>query len=380
MNTPESLTRVAAPAAAALLLLTSPAPRLHAAELDVQSTVFGTMPDRTPVHLYTLTNRKGMRVQVITHGATLVGVEVPDRHGKVENVTLHLDSWEQYLAGHPSLGSTVGRFANRIGNARFTIDGQSFEITPNAKPHHIHGGKDGFGKKVWSARPLQKNRRVGVELTLVSPDGDEGYPGKLTARAVYWLNDENEMEMEYFAETDQPTHINLTNHAYWNLGGAGSGKVLDHRLQLNAKSSLAIDDKKIPTGELLPVKGTPLDFTKTTAVGERIEAVGGGGYDHCYVVDRRQAGELALAARVEDPASGRVMEVLTTQPGVQLYTANYLSDKLGTGGKSYGPHHAICLEAQAFPDAPNQPAFPSSLLRPGQTYHQRTVHRFTVMK
>jgi aldose 1-epimerase len=310
----------------------------------------------------------------------LIGVETPDREGKLANITLYLDTWDAYLAGHPSLGSTIGRFANRIGNARFVIDGKTHQITPNSKPHHIHGGANGFGKLVWDAKTLKAKDSVGVEFSLVSKDGDEGYPGTLRARAIYQLDERNEMTMEYSAETDKATHVNLTNHAYWNLAGAGSGPVHEHLLTLNASRSLAIDDKKIPTGELLPVRGTPLDFTKPQAIGLRIKEVGGGGYDHCYAIDHKKAGVLTLAARVEDPQSGRVMEVLTTQPGVQLYTANYVSEKLGAGGKSYGPHHALCLETQAFPDAPNKPEFPSSLLRPGQIYHQVTVHRFSVKR
>jgi len=365
----------AATALSTALTATSASP-----QLAVEKSAFGKMPDGRVVELFTLTNTRGVRVRVISHGATLIGVETPDRAGKLANITLHLDTWDAYLAGHPSLGSTIGRFANRIGNARFVIDGKTHQLTPNAKPHHIHGGANGFGKLVWDARTLKEKDGVGVEFSLTSRDGDEGYPGTLRARAIYRLNEKDELTMEYFAETDKATHVNLTNHAYWNLAGAGSGTVHEHRLTLHADRYLAIDDKKIPTGELARVKGTPLDFTKPQPIGLRIKEVGGGGYDHCYVINHRKPGALTLAARVEDPQSGRVMEVLTTQPGVQLYTANYVSEKLGAGGKFYGPHHALCLETQAFPDAPNKPEFPSSLLRPGQTYHQVTVHRFSVAR
>jgi aldose 1-epimerase len=361
----------------ALLAALSPA---RAAMLEVSSAPFGKTSSGQTVEVYTLSNSNGLKVRAMTFGATLIGVEAPDRYGKSANVTLHLDSFADYEAGHPSLGSTVGRFANRIGHARFVIDGKEFKLTPNSAPHHIHGGKNGFGKLLWRARPLRERDRVGVEFALTSPDGDEGYPGTVKVRALYWLNEANELTLEYFGETDQPTHLNLTNHAYWNLGGAGSGDVLGHRLTLHADHYLAIDEKKIPTGPLVPVRDTPFDFTMPHTIGERIAEVAGGGYDHCYVVRRAKPGELVPLARVEDPRSGRVMEILTTQPGVQLYTANYLSNKLKAGGKAYDKHHGVCFEAQAFPDAPNKPSFPSSLLRPGETYHHVTVHRFSTGK
>jgi aldose 1-epimerase len=351
----------------------------HAAP-DVTSARFGTTRDGHAVEVYTLTNSAGTRVRVMTLGATLIGVETPDRDGRLANITLHLDTLADYDAGHPSLGSTVGRYANRIAHARFVIDGREHALTPNAAPHHIHGGRNGFGRRHWSARPLREAGRAGVEFSLTSPDGEEGYPGTVTVRARYWLNEANELTMEYVATTDRPTHLNLTNHAYWNLGGAGSGDVLDHVLTLHADQYLAIDEKKIPTGPLLPVQGTPFDFTRPQRIGARIADVPGGGYDHCYVVRREQPGTLVPLARLEDPRSGRVMEVSTTQPGVQLYTANYLSNKLRAGGRAYDRHHGVCLETQAFPDAPNQPHFPSTLLRPGETYHHVTVHRFSVQR
>jgi aldose 1-epimerase len=347
-------------------------------ELAVRSEPFGRTGDGRSVELYTLTNARGLVVRVMTYGATLIAVEAPDRAGRFANVTLYLDRWEDYLAGHPSLGSTVGRYANRIAHARFVIDGREFKISENSPPHHIHGGRNGFSKLVWEARPLRDKDSVGVELSLTSPDGDEGYPGTLKVRALYRLNNAGELTMEYFAETDRPTHVNLTNHAYWNLGGAGSGDVLDHLLTLQAGRYLPSDERKIPTGELAPVKGTPMDFTRPRAVGERIKEAPGGGYDHCYVINHQKPGDLALTARVEDPQSGRVMEVLTTQPGVQFYTGNYLTAKLQAGGRPYGPHHGLCLETQGFPDSPNKPHFPSTLLRPGQRYHHVTVHRFSV--
>jgi aldose 1-epimerase len=349
-------------------------------ELRVEKSLFGTTAEGQAVELYTLGNARGMVVKVMTHGATLIAVEAPDRDGKFANVTLHLDTFADYMAGHPLFGSVVGRYANRIAGAKFTIDGKEYRLAANSAPHHIHGGAKGFQKLVWSARSLKEKDSVGVELSLTSPDGDEGYPGTLKVKMVYRLNNDNELTLEYTAETDKPTHVNLTNHTYWNLGGAGSGKVLGQTLMLYADRYLLADDKKIPSGELQSVKGTPMDFTTAHPIGARIQEVSGGGYDHCYVVNRNPGDSLALTARVVDPKSGRVMEVRTTQPGVQIYTANYLSDKVKAAGAAYGPHHAVCLETQSFPDSPNKPQFPSSLLRPGQTYHQVTVHKFSVEK
>ena len=354
------------------------ATRLRA--VRVEQAEFGQLPDGQPVHVFSLHNANGLSARVMTHGATLIAVETPDRTGQFANVTLFLDRFADYLAGHPLFGSVVGRYANRIAGAKFTIDGVTHAVTPNAAPHHIHGGKNGFHKRIWTARPLREADSAGVELTLTSTDGDEGFPGKLTAKIVYRLTNRDELFIEYTAHTDKPTHVNLTNHAYWNLAGAGNGNALGHRLTLHADRFLPADDKKIPTGEIAPVRGTPMDFTQPHTIGERIARIPGGGYDHCYVVNRKPGETLAHAARVEDPKSGRIMDVFTTEPGVQLYTANYLSDKLKGAGKPYGKHHALCLEAQKFPNAPNQPNFPTSLLRPGETYHHVTMHRFTVAK
>jgi len=344
----------------------------------VQRSSFGRLADGRAVDLYTLTNRQGMRVRVMTYGATLVGVEVPDRTGRVDNVTLYLDSLDDYLAGHPLFGSVVGRFANRIAGARFTLDGVEYRLTPNAGRNHIHGGRNGFQKKLWLARPLKGEKRAGVELRLTSPHGEEGYPGTLEATMRYTLDDRNELRMEYEARTDKPTHVNLTNHAYWNLAGAGSGDVLDHLLYLNADRYLPADEAKIPSGELRPVRGTPLDFTRPQTIGSRIDQVPGG-YDHCYVLNKPAGKRMALAARLIEPHSGRVMEVWTTQPGVQLYTANGLGSRFRGGGEPYGPHHGVCLETQHFPDSPNKPQFPSTVLRPGERYHEVTVHRFSIL-
>ena len=347
-------------------------------KVTVEKSTFGRMPDGARVDLYTLANAAGMEVRVMTYGATLVSVKVPDRGGKLDNVTLYLDTLDDYLRGHPLFGSVVGRYANRIAGAKFTLDGVEYPITPNAGKNHIHGGRSGFHKLVWKARPLRDADGAGVELSHTSPDGHEGYPGKLDVTVTYKLSPDNQLTMEYVARTDKPTVVNLTNHAYWNLAGAGSGDVLGHVLMLNADRYLPADDKKIPTGEVAAVKGTVMDFTGPKTVGSRIKQVEQENYDHCYVLNKKAGQRLSLCARVVEPKSGRVMEVFTTQPGVQLYTARWLGSRLSGGGKPYGPYHGLCLETQHYPNAPNQPEFPSTVLRPGQTYRQVTVHKFSL--
>lgn len=352
---------------------------LTAAELKVEREVWGHLADGQEVERFTLSNPLGTRVHVITYGATLTGVHVPDRKGEFANITLYLDTFADYLKGHPLFGSVVGRYANRIAGAQFELDGTTYRLAANSGKHHIHGGRDGFQRVLWKAAPVQDGNRVGVELRHTSPDGHEGYPGALDVSVTYRLTTDNELRMEYRAKADKPTHVNLTNHAYWNLRGAGRGDVLGHVLTLNADQYLPADEAKIPQGPPQPVRGTPMDFTKPETIGARIAQVAGG-YDHCYVLNKPPGERMALAARVRDPVSGRVMEVWTTQPGVQLYTANGLSNRLGAGGRSYGSHHALCLETQHYPDSPNRPDFPSTVLRPGETYEEITVHRFGVEK
>jgi aldose 1-epimerase len=346
--------------------------------LRVQQAAFGRMPDGTQVDLYTLDNQHGMEVRVMTYGATLVSVKVPDRDGRLDHVTLHLDTLEDYLRGHPLFGSVVGRFANRIAGAAFTLDGVQVKVTPNAGENHIHGGRNGFQKLVWDASPIESKGSVGVRLTLTRPDGDEGYPGRLDVVMTYELNNENELKLDYRATTDKPTVVNLTNHAYWNLAGAGSGDVLHHTLMIGADHYLPADGQKIPTGEIRSVKGTVMDFTEPHKIGSRIKDVEGENYDHCYVLNQPAGKRLALAARASDASSGRVMEVYTTKPGVQLYTAKGLNDRLQADGKRYGPYHGFCLETQHFPDSPNKQNFPSPVLRPGEEYHHVTIHKFSV--
>jgi len=331
------------------------------------------------VHVYTLTNAGGLKAKVMTYGATLIAVELPDRNGKFENVTLHLESLDGYLAGHPFFGSVAGRYANRIAKGKFTLDSRQYTLATNNGPNHLHGGIKGFDKAVWQARPIESAAAVAVELTHVSPDGDEGYPGKLTAKVVYTLTNDNELKMEYTATTDQPTVVNLTNHAYWNLGGIHAGNVLDQQLTLNADRYLPVDDTLIPLGDPQPVRGTPMDFTRPETIGARIGQVRGG-YDHCYVINQERQGQLTLAARAVDRKSGRAMEVYTTQPAVQFYSANFLDGTLKAEGVTYTNHYGFCLETQHYPDSPNHPSYPSTVLRPGQTYHQLTVHKFSVEK
>lgn len=342
-------------------------------------TEFGKTAEGRTVDLYTMRNRRGIEVQVMNYGATIVSVKTPDREGVFTNITLGLSTFAEYAQGHPALGSTIGRFANRIGDGGFTIDNTRYDLAScNLAGVQIHGGRTGFGKQIWDARhEVLPGVGAIVEFSIVSPDGHEGFPGRVKARARLVLaNAADQLSIEYFAETDAATHVNLTNHAYWNLGGAGSGDVLDHRLTIPADSYLELDAHQVPTGTRLPVAGTPLDFREPHVIGERI-AQTDGGYDHCYVLWTEAAPEEPQdAAFLFDPQSGRTLRVRTTQPGVQVYSANGLSDRFSWQGKPYGPYHGICFEAQHFPDTPNKPHFPSTLLQPGETYHHRTVYTF----
>jgi aldose 1-epimerase len=347
---------------------------------EVHKSIYGSMPDGTQIELYTLGNAHGLEAKIITYGATLISVRTPDRQGNFDNITLHLDALGDYLKGHPLFGSTVGRFANRIGGAKFTIDGITYPITPNAGKNHIHGGKNSFHKLVWKASPVADGSINGVDFTHISPDGTEGYPGTLKVTARYELTNDNKLILKYMAETDKPTVLTLTNHVYWNLGGAGSGDVLDHQLALYSDRYLAYDQDKIPTGEFLPVKNTAMDFTSSMSIGSRIDKVSGQNYDHCYVVRHKEGQALSHIATAHNKTSGRTMEVYTTQPGVQLYTAKHLSDRYKAGGKSYAPYHGFCLETQNFPNAPNIPDFPSSVLRPKEKYEHSTIYQFKIQK
>ena len=343
---------------------------------SVQKSAFGKTPEGTEVELYTLTNQKGMVAKVITYGAILTEIRVPDRHGKVGNIVLGFDTLDQYVKGSPFFGATTGRVANRIAKGRFKLEGKEYTLAVNNGPNHLHGGIKGFDKKVWRAEPMETKEGPAVKFSYTSPDGEEGYPGKLAVTVIYTLTERNELRIDYTATTDQATPVNLTNHSYFNLAEAGN--VLDHVLLLNADHYTPADETLIPTGEIAPVKGTALDFTKPAPIGMRIAQVMSfaKGYDHNFVINGGGK-KLTLAARVTEPKSGRVMEVLTTEPGVQLYTGNHLDGSLkGVGGVVYGQHSGFCLETQHYPDSVNHPNFPSVILRAGETYKTTTVLRF----
>jgi aldose 1-epimerase len=337
------------------------------------------------VYLYTLTNVHGVEARISTYGATLVLLKAPDRNGRLENIVLGFDSLEDYLKGVPYYGATVGRYANRIAKARFTLDGKAYQLAANDGPNTLHGGKRGFDKRIWSAAVLPSAQGNGVRFTYVSADGEEGYPGKLTAHALYRLDDQDNLEIQYSATTTAATPVNLANHAYFNLTGNPSTPILDHVLTINADRFTPVDATLIPTGELRSVAGTPFDFRTPRTVGERIEAQDeqlqrGHGYDHNWVLNKPTAG-MTLAAVVTEPKSGRSLEVRTTQPGVQFYTGNFMNGKpLEEGGSVYPRRAGLCLETQHFPDSPNQPTFPGTILHPGETFLQKTLFSLRVVQ
>jgi aldose 1-epimerase len=346
--------------------------------MDVKKEAFGRLADGTAVDIYTLTNRAGIEARITTYGAILVSLKLPDRTGAFADVNLGFDGLAGYLGTHPYFGAIIGRYGNRIAKARFALDGVAYALPPNNNGNTLHGGIKGFDKVVWTAEPVRTAGGAGVKLAYLSQDGEEGFPGNLSVTVVYTLTDANELRIDYEAVTDKKTPVNLTNHAYWNLKGEGRGDVLGHVLRIEADGITAVDSAAnlIPTGEITAVAATPFDFTSPHAIGERIGQVDGG-YDHNFVLKRH--GALALAARVEEPESGRVLEIWTDQPGIQLYTGNFLDGTvIGKGGKAYGKHFAFCLETQHFPDSPNHPNFPSTILEPGQTYRSTTVHKFSV--
>jgi aldose 1-epimerase len=355
------------------------------AEATIERQPFGTTQAGESVEVFTLTNANGMEVRVINYGGIILSLRVPDREGNLADVTTGFNSLEPYLEDHPYFGAIIGRYGNRIAGGRFTLDGREYRLATNNGPNHLHGGDRGFDAVVWGAEPFQNDDGVGLVFTYTSPDGEEGYPGTLDVQVTYTLNDDNELIFDYLATTDQPTPVNLTQHAYWNLAGDGEGDILGHELTLNASRFTPVDSTLIPTGELRSVEGTPFDFREATAIGARIENQDdqlrhGGGYDHNWVLDRSEgdAGPV-LAARLAEPRSGRVLEVFTTEPGIQFYSGNFLDGSLtGKGGVVYEHRTSLALETQHFPDSPNQPAFPSTILHPGEEYRSRSVYRFTV--
>jgi aldose 1-epimerase len=345
----------------------------------VHKMPFGKTADGIPVDLYVLTNDKGMTAKVMTYGAIITELDVPDRQGKPGDVVLGFDNLQGYLGGHPFFGAVVGRVANRIAKGKFELDGHTYTLAVNNGPNALHGGKKGFDKAVWKAEPVQHGDTVGVKLTHRSPDGDEGYPGNLDVTLTYTLTPDNALRIDYQATTDKATPVNLSNHTYFNLGGAAGGNILGEEMLIDADRYTPVDETLIPTGEIKPVKGTPMDFTTPHAIGSRLNQLKGDpvGYDHNYVL-RGDGKSLHLAARVYDPKSGRVMEMSTTEPGVQFYTGNFLDGTItGRGGVTYQKHQGFCLEAQHFPDSVHHPNFPPVILRPGQTYRQTTVYKFS---
>jgi aldose 1-epimerase len=339
----------------------------------VQKSCFGTLPDGSAVDLFTLANANGLSAKVATYGTIITELHVPDRDGELGDIVLGFDNLEQYLKGHPFFGATVGRCANRIAKGRFTLDSKAYTLATNNGPNHLHGGLKGFDKMVWQAEP---QTGASVKFSYTSLDGEEGYPGTLAVAVTMTLTDANELRLDYCATTDKPTPVNLTNHSFFNL--AGDGRALDHELMIAADCYTPSDSTLIPTGEIKPVRGTPLDFTQPQPIGSRFGQLHTNpvGYDHNYVLNGGGKG-LSLAARVYEPRSGRILEVQTTQPGVQLYTGNFLDGSLtGKRGVVYHQHTGFCLETQHFPDSVNQPKFPSVILRPGQTYRQTTLYKF----
>ncbi len=348
-----------------------------AAPEGITKVEFGKTPEGTPVELYILTNGKGMTAKITTYGATLTQLIVPDRNGKQGDVILGFDSLAPYLGQEPYLGAIVGRYGNRIAKGKFTLNGVTYNLATNDGPNHLHGGLKGFDKRVWKAEPISTAEGPALKLTYLSKDGEEGYPGDLSCTVVYTVTNKDELKIEYTATTDKPTPVNLTNHAYFNLAGPGSGDVLGHVVTIAGKQYTPVDSTLIPTGVIAEVKGTPMDFTKPMTIGSRIAQVKGG-YDHNYVLNLTGSKKPVLAVRVVEPKSGRVMEVLTTQPGVQFYPGNFLDGTLKGIGGVYKQHYGFCLETQHFPDSPNHPNFPSTILKPGQTYHEITIYRFSV--
>jgi aldose 1-epimerase len=357
------------------------------AALKIEKGPFGTV-DGNAVDLYTLTNDKGVEMKVTTYGATVTSLKVPDKAGALADIVLGFNDVSGYvnpafLKANPYFGAAIGRYGNRIGNAKFMLEGKEYSLAKNNGPNNLHGGVKGFDKRIWTAKEVKGKTSVGLEFTYVSKDSEEGFPGTLTAKITYTLTDSNEFKIDYNATTDKPTICNLTHHSYFNLAGEGTGDILGHEVMIKASKFTPVDSTLITTGELKPVAGTPFDFLKSTAIGARINDTNeqlkfGKGYDHNWVIDKTKgSSSLILAATVVEPKSGRCMDVLTTEPGIQMYSGNFLDGSLtGKSGKAYQHRFGFCLETQHYPDSPNKPAFPTTELKPGQTYKTSTVYKF----
>ena len=349
---------------------------------DVRKQAFGKTGDGKPVDLFTLTNSKGMEVRAMTYGGIIVSIRVPDKNGTMADVVLGHDDLDGYLVNPPYFGAIVGRYANRIANGAFTLDGKTYTLAKNDGPNTLHGGLIGFNKVIWEAKEFHDAKGPGVSFSYLSKDGEEGFPGNLKVKVNYTLTGDNQLIVDYEASTDKATPLNISQHSYFDLAGEGSGDILGHELMLNADHFTPVNKTLIPTGEIRSVHGTPLDFTKPTAIGARIndnyeQLVVGHGYDHNFVINRKGDG-LTLAARVREPNSGRVLEVYTTQPAVQFYSGNFLDGTItGKHGHVYKARDGFCLETQHYPDSPNHPDFPSTIVRPGKTFHSQTVFKFS---
>jgi len=350
--------------------------------MTIHKADFGKTPDGKRVHLFTLASAGGLEATVSDYGGVVVRLVVPDRAGNPGDIVLGYDTLQGYLADRCYFGGIIGRYANRIAGGRFTLDGIDYTLARNDGENHLHGGVRGFDKVVWKARRIAAASGPAVRLTYVSADGEEGYPGNLSVQVTYTVPDKNELRVDYAASTDKPTIVNLTNHSYFNLSGTGDRDILGHIAMINADRFTPAGSDLIPSGEIARVKGTPMDFRKPTAIGARIEQhydqlLAGSGYDANYVLNQDGSGP-PLAARVTDPLSGRVLELLTTAPGVQFYSGNFLTEVAGKQGKIYRKRYGFCLEPQHFPDSPHRPEFPSVVLRPGETYRQTTIYRFSI--
>lgn len=353
------------------------------AKMSISKQPFGQV-DGKQAYLYTLTNIHGLKAGITNYGGIVVSLYVPDRHGKFDDVVLGYDHLDGYLKATPYFGAIVGRYGNRIAKGRFTLDGVEYKLAANNNGNALHGGLKGFDKVVWDAEPFMNDNEVGIKITYLSRDGEEGYPGNLTATVWYSLTNADELRLRYDATTDKATPLNLTHHGYWNLAGQGKRDILDHQLMLNADRFTPVDAGLITTGELRPVKGTPMDFTSPTAIGARINQTDdaqikyGLGYDHNWVLNRTDSTSMSLAARVYEPTTGRIMEVVTTEPGIQFYAGNFLDGSItGKAGRVYKHRYGFCLETQHYPDSPNKPNFPSVILRPGEHYKHETIYRFS---
>lgn len=352
------------------------------AKTNIKKQPFGKTPEGSAADLYTLTNNKGMQAAITNFGGIVVQLRVPDRKGNLADVVLGYDDLDGYIHDKAYLGALIGRYGNRIAQGKFTLGGKAYTLARNNGENTLHGGLKGFNQALWRAKELPSKNGPALQLEYLSKDGEEGFPGNLSVKVIYTLTDDNELKIEYSATTDKETVVNLTNHSYFNLAGAGNGDILQHQVMLRADKFTPVSESLIPTGELRGVQGTPMDFRTPTAVGARIEQDDqqlkyGRGYDHNWVLESGGSKTPTLAATVFEPGTGRVLEVWTTEPGVQFYTGNFLDGAKGKSGKVYQRRYALCLETQHFPDSPNQPTFPSTVLKPGQRYHTVTIYKFS---